>query len=55
MLSARWAGALNNETPKQAARRLSERIINKGYQPEALHCYTGADGSAIYWRIRARH
>ncbi len=55
MRSARWEGALNNETPKQAARRLSSHIINKGYQPEALHCYTDADGNAIYWRIRARH
>jgi len=44
-----------NETPKQAARRLSEHIIKKGFKPEALHCYTDASNNAIYWRIRARN
>src|SRR5690349_21106147 len=43
------------ETVKQAARRLSENILEKGYVPEALHEYTDADGSPLYWRIRAKH
>ena len=44
-----------SETPKQAARRLSAKEIAKGYQPEALHTYTDADGAPLYWRIRAKH
>lgn len=54
MLFETWEGALS-ETPRQAARRLSAKEIAKGYQPEALHTYTDADGAPLYWRIRAKH
>lgn len=43
------------ETAKEAARRLSAGMIDKGYQPKALHCYTAPDGTPIYWRIRLKH
>src|SRR4051812_30062124 len=43
------------ETPKEAARRLSEPWIAKGYLPKALHKYHAADGSVAYWRIRMEH
>ena len=44
-----------SESPKQAARRLAAPWITRGYAPRALHEYRGADGSAIYWRIRLEH
>ena len=42
------------ESPKEAARRLANRPISKGYKPEALHEYRAADGTPIYWRIRCK-
>ena len=30
-------------------------MIDKGYRPKALHCYTARDGTPIYWRIRLKH
>jgi len=44
-----------SETPKQAAGRLAESILRKGFQAQALHTYTDASGEPLYWRIRARH
>jgi hypothetical protein len=44
-----------NETPKEAARRLSAPALAKGFKPVALHAYTDAEGEPIYWRIRAKH
>jgi putative DNA primase/helicase len=43
-----------SETPKTAARLLAAGAIAKGFKPEALHEYRGADGKPIYWRIRAK-
>ncbi len=43
------------ETPQQAARRLLEPVLNKGYKPTALHTYNDASGEPIFWRIRAEH
>ena len=43
------------ETPQQAARRLSEPELRKGFRPEALHVYTDANGAPIFWRIRLKH
>lgn len=43
------------ETPKEAARRLSAPMLNKGFKPVALHTYTDTEGKARYWRIRAKH
>jgi hypothetical protein len=43
------------ETPKGAARRLAAPEIAKGFKPEALHTYRAADGTPLYWRIRAKH
>ncbi len=43
------------ETPQQAARRLTDRQLAKGYVPEALHEYAAADGSPVFWRIRMKH
>lgn len=44
-----------NETPKEAARRLSAPALKKGFQPVALHTYTDTEGEPRYWRIRAKH
>ena len=43
------------ETPKAAARRLSDAMLRKGFKPVALHAYTDADGKALYYRIRLKH
>ncbi|MDE2174173.1 MAG: DUF3987 domain-containing protein [Betaproteobacteria bacterium] len=43
------------ETPKQAARRLSDQASREGFKPEALHTYTDPAGNPIFWRIRAKH
>lgn len=43
-----------NETPEQAARRLAEAAIKSGFEPQALHKYTDAQGNVLHWRIRAK-
>lgn len=43
------------ETPKEAARRLSGSMLDKGFLPVALHPYTDTEGNTLYWRIRAKH
>ena len=43
------------ETPKEAARRFSGSILEKGFEPVALHTYTDREGASLYWRIRAKH
>ena len=43
------------ETPKDAARRFSGSILEKGFEPVALHAYTDIMGLPLYWRIRAKH
>lgn len=43
------------ETHKEAARRFSGPMLDKGFKPVALHTYTDAKGNALYWRIRAKH
>lgn len=44
-----------NETAKEAARRLSQKDIEKGSQPEALHEYTDGKGNILHWRIRLKN
>lgn len=44
-----------NETPKEAARRLSAHMISKGFMPNGLHVYTDNIGNPLYWRIRLKH
>lgn len=44
-----------NETAKEAARRFSQKAINNGFQPEALHEYTDAKGNILHWRIRLKN
>ncbi|MBN8744797.1 MAG: DUF3987 domain-containing protein [Thiomonas arsenitoxydans] len=43
------------ETPRDAARRLSEPAQRDGFKPEALHAYSSASGEPIFWRIRLKH
>ena len=38
-----------------AARKLSASVIRKGYKSEALHAYTDAGGTPLFWRIRLKH
>ncbi|TFH07701.1 MAG: DUF3987 domain-containing protein [Nitrosomonadales bacterium] len=45
----------SHETAKEAARRLSAPILDKGFKPVALHAYTDAGGSPAYYRIRCKH
>lgn len=43
------------QTPQEAARELSSSAIRDGFIPQALHVYTDAAGSPLYWRIRCKH
>ncbi|MCP4600905.1 MAG: DUF3987 domain-containing protein [Proteobacteria bacterium] len=43
------------ETLKAAARRLSQSAIREGFKPQAIHTYTDATGSALYWKIRLKN
>ena len=43
------------ETAKEAARRLSAPMLDKGFKPEALHTYTDASGVLSHYRIRCKH
>ncbi|VVC76412.1 hypothetical protein AQUSIP_17240 [Aquicella siphonis] len=43
------------ESAKEAARRLSQQAIKKGFQPEALHEYRDSQGNILYWRIRLKN
>jgi len=43
------------ETAKEAARRLSAPMLDKGFKPVALHTYTDASGTPTYHRIRCKH
>lgn len=45
----------DDETPKDAARRLSARMIAKGYSPAGLHAYRNASGELLFYRIRLKH
>lgn len=47
--------AVMQETPQVAARRLSARMLQSGYQPTGLHQYCDADGEPVFWRIRCKH
>lgn len=44
-----------NETAKEAALRLSQKAISRGFQSEALHEYTDSTGKILYWRIRLKN
>ena len=44
-----------NETAKEAARRLSQKAISNGFQPEALHEYTDSTGNILHWRTRLKN
>jgi hypothetical protein len=43
------------ETPEQAARRLAANALRSGYEWQALHEYTSANGDPLYWRIRMKN
>jgi len=44
-----------SDEARMAAGRLSAQAKADGYKPEALHTYTDTSGTALYWRIRAKH
>ena len=49
---------MNTSTPeaaKEAARRLSTPMLDKGFKPVALHAYTDESGAPFYYRIRCKH
>jgi len=43
------------ETAKEAARRLSAPMLDKGFKPVALHTYTDENGETLYWKMRCKH
>lgn len=45
---------VNPETPQEAARRLAAKATSAGYRPSGLHEYQAADGTPLFWRIRAK-
>ncbi|TXH69870.1 MAG: hypothetical protein E6Q88_08980 [Lysobacteraceae bacterium] len=45
----------HDETPKDAARRLSAHMIAKGYAPAGLHVYRDPGGVPLFYRIRLKH
>ncbi|NWK77226.1 DUF3987 domain-containing protein [Aquitalea sp. LB_tupeE] len=44
-----------SDEARMAAGRLSAQAKAEGYRAEALHVYTDASGTPLYWRIRAKH
>lgn len=42
-------------SPKTAAHRLCIKSIREGYRLTALHAYRGADGEAMFYRVRLIH
>ncbi len=48
--------SLNPNAPEQiAAQRFTKKLVNDGYEKQALHVYQDAQGEPIYWRIRLKH
>ncbi len=43
------------ETPSAAAHRLASGMLRRGFDDVALHTYTTADGSPLFWRIRVKN
>lgn len=42
--------------PEQmAAQRFTRKLLNSGFQKQALHVYQNAQGEALYWRIRLKN
>lgn len=46
---------VNHESPLLAAKRLSKKLLNKGYYFIALHEYHNEQEQVLYWRIRLKH
>ena len=47
---------LSNDAPEQlAVQRLTQKLINAGFEKQALHVYQDEVGTPIYWRIRLKH
>lgn len=44
-----------NAWVRHHARQLSYKPRADGFKPQALHCYTDADGSPTHWRIRLKN
>ncbi|KTC87024.1 hypothetical protein [Legionella brunensis] len=44
-----------SETLQEAVCRLTQKMINKGFQQEALHEYKDSEGNILYWRIRLKN
>ena len=38
-----------------AAHTYAKKSLDDGFKPQALHTYTDADGSPLFWRIRLKH
>jgi hypothetical protein len=59
MNSAQWRKIMANklliETEKEAAQRLADKSIRKGFKPEALHEYMDETGKILHWRIRLKN
>lgn len=51
--SADWA-ALHQQA-RDYAHQIAQQAIKDGFEPKALHCYTDAAGTPLYWKTRAKH
>lgn len=51
--SADWA-ALQQQA-RDYAHHIAQQAIKDGFEPKALHCYTDAAGTPLYWKTRAKH
>ena len=46
---------VGEEMPREAARRLADPFLRRGFKPEAMHEYRDADGRPLFWVLRLRH
>jgi hypothetical protein len=46
---------MNNQTPQNAARNFSQKMISQGYVPTGLQVYSDPHSNPIFWRIRLKN
>jgi putative DNA primase/helicase len=46
---------VTTQDAKQAARKLTQGLINQGYEPTGFYEYTDKEGLPLFWRIRLDH
>ena len=46
---------ITTEDARQAARKLTQYLIDQGYVPSGFYPYTDKEGIPLFWRIRLDH